>query len=439
MFRHRDPQKTLAPVVALLALLLGTAPALAQRSGDGSVYSRFGLGELRTFGSSQAEAMGGAGFAIGSPLRGNFSNPAGWGDQLFTRLQTGLRYESVVSTNAASDKSETAFGSLDHVFFSFPLLSRRLGMGISFAPFSRVGYTARQTAELEEVTGFQDPATYDVEFSGGGGLQRIDVGLGAKVTEFLSVGVSANVIFGIIDEVQETSFNSGVFGETILSYSTRLSGASASLGVIGNAGGLLRAQDALQMGLVVALPARLDGRRVLTIGQSLDKDTLGTDVDVDVTLPVRVGAGISYSTSPVFTVLLDGQYEPWTRLDTNVPFPGISAEGNRLEDRLRVSVGVELLPGGNDLFSSYWSRIAYRFGLFTDKSYVQPVAGETLRTMGASAGLSFPTRIPGTRIDVNFQVGRRGNTDNGLIKETFYRFGINVNIGERWFQKTRLG
>ena len=146
-----------------------------------------------------------------------------------------------------------------------------------------------------------------------------------------------------------------------------------------------------------------------------------------------------YAASPRVMLMIDGQYEPWTKLTTDVPFPGISSEGNRLEDRLRVSLGVELLPGGNDLFSSYLKRIAYRVGVFTDKSYVQPIAGETLRTMGASAGLSFPTRIPGTRIDMNFQVGRRGNTDNGLIKETFYRFGINVNIGERWFQKTRLG
>ncbi len=413
--------------------------SVAQRGGDGSVYSRFGLGELRSYGSSQAQAMGGDGFAIGSPVRGNFSNPAGWGDQVLTRIQTGLRYESVVSRNAADDVSENAFGTLDHVYFSFPILSRRLGVGLSFSPFSRIGYTARQTAALDGVDGLQNPTDYVVEFTGGGGLQKIDVGLGARVTPNLSVGATANFIFGILDEVQNTTFDTGGFGETTISYSTRLSGASATVGVMGSAGGLLRERDALQVGVVVSLPVALDGRRVLTLGTSLDKDTLGTALDVDVDLPVRVGAGLLYTAGPKLSVMIDGRYEPWTKLNTNVAFPGVTADGSQLEDRVRLSLGVELLPGGNDLFASYWKQIAYRAGVFTDRSYVQPVAGETLKTIGASAGLSLPTRIPGTRIDINFEVGRRGNTDNGLIKETFYRFGLNLNIGERWFQKSRLG
>jgi hypothetical protein len=428
-------------VASLAAALIVLSPcvSVAQSGGDGSIYSRFGIGELRSFGSSQAEAMGGDGFALGSPLRGNFSNPAGWGDQLLTRLGTGLRYESVAATNAANEKSEVGFGTLDHVFFSFPLLSRRLGMGMAFAPFSRVGYTARQNGVLASTDGVQDPADYSVEFTGGGGLQKIDVGLGAKVGSFLSIGATANFIFGIIDEVQRTSFSDPEFSQTTISYSTRLSGASATIGLIGHAGSLLREKDALQLGLTFSLPAKLDGRRVSTIGRSLDKDTLGTDIDVDVDLPLRVGAGLVYSPSTKFTVMLDARYEPWTNFNTNVAFPGVTSGSAQLQDRIRLAMGVELLPSGNDLLSSYASQIAYRFGVFTDKSYVQPMPGQTLRSTGASAGISFPTRIPGTRIDMNFQVGRRGTTDNGLIKETFYRFGINVNIGERWFQKTRLG
>ena len=95
----------LLTIAFVVASFVPARPSSAQRAGDGSVYSRFGIGDLRSFGSSQAQAMGGDGFALGSPLRGNFSNPAAWGDQLFTRVQTGLSYESDVARNAADEQS----------------------------------------------------------------------------------------------------------------------------------------------------------------------------------------------------------------------------------------------------------------------------------------------------------------------------------------------
>ena len=39
------------PLVVAFAVFTPTRPATAQRAGDGSVYSRFGIGELRSFGS----------------------------------------------------------------------------------------------------------------------------------------------------------------------------------------------------------------------------------------------------------------------------------------------------------------------------------------------------------------------------------------------------
>ncbi|MBT8401214.1 MAG: hypothetical protein KJO98_12110, partial [Rhodothermia bacterium] len=285
----------------------------------------------------------------------------------------------------------------------------------------------------------EEPTPYAIDFSGTGGLQKVDVGLGYNVGSGLAVGASVNFVFGLIDEFRLTSFDSGLFASTRISNATRVSGTSATLGVQSTARSLLRDEDQLAVGAVFAFPMTLDGKKVLTIGESLDKDTLGTTSDVDMDFPWRLGVGAAYSPSRKVTIMAEGRFEPWSEFGANIPLPGLEAGTDGPQDRLRLSGGVEILPAGTDLFAPYLQQIAYRVGFFTDKSYVQPLPGEDLRSYGITGGLSFPTRIPGTRIDINLEVGRRGNTDNGLVRETYYRIGVNVNIGERWFFKRPLG
>jgi len=83
--------------------------------------------------------------------------------------------------------------------------------------------------------------------------------------------------------------------------------------------------------------------------------------------------------------------------------------------------------------------MAYRAGIYTDASYVSPDPSERIRSVGVTAGLSIPTAIPGTTIDLNIDVGRRGTTSNGLVEDRYFRFGLNINFGERWFDRIPLG
>ena len=95
----------------MLAIGMGAllhTQAVAQSSNDGSLYSRFGIGELQSFSSSQIEAMGGAGFALHSLNYANLSNPGTWSDQILTRASAGFTYQNVRITNAAGDESRLA-------------------------------------------------------------------------------------------------------------------------------------------------------------------------------------------------------------------------------------------------------------------------------------------------------------------------------------------
>jgi hypothetical protein len=67
-------------VCTVLLAVLTAAPAAAQSSGDGSFYSRYGIGMLETFSSPQSEALGQGAFALRTTNYNPSANPALWAD-----------------------------------------------------------------------------------------------------------------------------------------------------------------------------------------------------------------------------------------------------------------------------------------------------------------------------------------------------------------------
>ena len=89
-------------VLGMLLLLAFATPldSHAQSTGDGSIYSRFGIGMLNTFTSPQSQALGGGGYALRSLNYNAVSNPALWSDQVLTRLHLGAGLRTVEATDA---------------------------------------------------------------------------------------------------------------------------------------------------------------------------------------------------------------------------------------------------------------------------------------------------------------------------------------------------
>lgn len=109
-----------------------------------------------------------------------------------------------------------------------------------------------------------------------------------------------------------------------------------------------------------------------------------------------------------------------------------------MQDRVRFSGGFEVLPAGRDQLAPFLSRTAYRLGGYMDRSYVDPIADANLVTYAITGGVSLPALFSGTRLDINMEVGTRGTTETGLVRDVFYRLSASVNIGERWFEQRRL-
>lgn len=422
-----------------LLILMGTTCAMAQSRSDGSVYSRFGLGERAFFLSSQSQAMGHAGSALGSFRYSNIANPAGLSDQFFTRVNGGMTMERLTSSETGLNDSILNSGRFNSMHISFPIRTRQTGIGLAFEPFTNVNYRIDKTTTVvaDPSTGAETPVL--TTFQGNGGLYQLTGALGQRITPNLSAGIAVSYVFGLLEEAQRTTFNNVQFTDSDISNNTRLNGASATFGLRYQRQGVFGIDRPLAAGLAVTLPSTLSGERTITLESGAASDTLTVVGSGEIDLPVRVLFGIMFQPGLEWTVVADIHHERWSSLSSDFSLPGVGAAASGVSDRTRLSAGIEYWPGARKPFGPYFVRMAYRMGVYMDQSYVSPHPTEQIKSIGVTGGFSVPTGIPGTTIDLNLDVGRRGTTSDGLVRDRYMKFGININFGERWFDRLPLG
>ena len=427
-------------------LLLAVPPAQAQSNGEGTIYSQFGMGSLLEFSSSQSRAMGGGGYALRSLNYNPDANPALWSDQVYTRLSGSASFQSVSSEDGSGNSGQLSSGNVQAVQFSFPLYERTLGVGLSFQPYSRSNYSATLTGQERVGPQQGTEARYETTFSGSGGLHRLRGGLGYRINDMLSVGASADLLFGIIESQRRTTWpNTQALRDVVLADGVQLSGFTGTLGGHLALADVLATDDALSVGASVTLPARLSGERFRTLDEDLARDTLSSERG-NVTLPLKGRLGVSYQPSPRWTFVLDGSFDPWSTFSSDFSAGTGTTEPTRfpvggtgtLVDRWRLSTGAEVVPAGEDELAGYFAQAAYRFGGYVEQMYVRPDRQTPLYEFAITAGVSLPTSLSGTRIDVNTIAGTRGTSSDALVRDLFVGGSLHVNFGERWFQRRKL-
>ncbi|MCS3611436.1 outer membrane protein transport protein [Salinibacter ruber] len=427
-------------------LLAAPSPAQAQSNGEGTIYSRFGMGSLLEFSSSQSDAMGGGGYALRSLNYNPDANPALWSDQVFTRLSGSAAYRSTSVEDDQGNSGRLSSGNVQALQFNFPLYERSLGVGISFQPYSRSNYSRTESdSEDVSVSGERSEVPFETEFSGSGGLHRLRGGLGYRVNDMLSVGATADLLFGTLERRRRTTWAAPQLRNTIVSDGVQLSGLTSTLGGHLALADVFAEDDAFSIGASVTLPANLSGEQYRTLDEDLARDTLSTERG-DVTLPWKGRLGLSYQPNARWTVVLDGAFEPWSTFSSDfstgasetVPSRFPAGGPGTLADRWRLSTGAEVVPAGDDQLAGYFAQAAYRFGGYAERMYVRPDQETTLYEFALTAGISLPTSLSGTRIDLNTTAGTRGTTTNSLVRDRFFGVSLHVNFGERWFQRRKL-
>lgn len=386
-------------------------------SQGGSNYSAIGIGSINYNQTSAYEAIGGTSIAF--PLENSINpvNPALWSKNTNTRLMAGYKFNQ--HYNETEDKNlYQNNGTISGINALFSIdTSKGVSIALGIVPYSRVKYYIGTPLEINF-----DGDTIGGEsfYQGKGGLNRVFLGFSFGIMKGVYFGTEGFLNFGTIQNLNSTeiygdasTFNSYVFRRDYL-YN------------FGYKFGLYfdRVKN-LGIGLFVENSTDINLEReksYFSITPNAGDTIISSNNSYAV--PVAFGIGVSYKTGK-FTFGADYSSQNFSDFAYN---QGANSE---FKNYSRISVGVSR-EGNKSYSADYTDKITYKFG-FSYKQQYYSVYGNDINDIALSFGMALPQKGTGI-IDVAFIFGQRGTTDDGLINEYYGRLGVDISIGETWFQ-----
>jgi hypothetical protein len=420
-------RKSILP--ALAAALLGVIavqPAEAQQDG-GSSYSIFNLGDIRQAVTASGVARGGSEVAVTSPRTINGTNPALWGDLETVSVQAGMSFAQyqVSDDNSSLYQNRT---SLQNFSAGFPMSDvYNSALVLSIRPYSTVNYLTQLASRVPTAAG--DTADGTISYSGDGGISEATFGASFAPIPEVTIGVAGSRFFGAIRNSSGVSFPDGSLNPAVYQRNDVFGGWGFRAGLAA------RPIEGLTIGGVFESGSNLNRERH-DIAAYVDRSPQGSEEVVDTTasdtqtvkLAPRITAGASYRTGRAL-------------LSTQVTMQAWSADDfANARNSMRIALGFDRM-GNEAAGASGFDRWTLRAGAYMDQTYFN-VRGTGIDEVGVSIGagipLTFVSRLNvGTTLDLAIEAGQRGSTDNGLTKELFGRFNLELTLGELWFIRSR--
>jgi len=79
----------------------------------------------------------------------------------------------------------------------------------------------------------------------------------------------------------------------------------------------------------------------------------------------------------------------------------------------------------------------WRLGANYSNSYIK-VNNKSTSDFAITAGIGFPFRTIKSILNIYMEYGKFGTTNFDMIKENYFRLGINFTLNENWFFKARI-
>ncbi len=434
-------------LVLVFAAIL-TFQVYAQENGV-SPYSFYGIGVQKFKGTVENRSMGGLSVALDS-IHVNLRNPASYtgnnlevwnGENRPVKFAVGGSHSSVnlKSNTSEASSSSTAF---DYLAINIPV--GKAGVGFGLLPFTSVGY------QIDNFnTDNNGDAVISSSFNGSGGVNKAFLGLGYQVTRALSLGVDFQYNFGTIESdallFNFDDDNTPLARQSKENNRSTLSGLNLNLGLYYNTKFYKNLE--VSTSLVYAPKSTLVSRntrslsRVLIAGArrdqqaedlitNVDLESLNLDkVDLEIPSTLSIGLGIGQ----IRKWFVGAEYTVQDKSDFNNPF---TTTGNATFEEASVfALGGYYIPQYNS-YTSYFNRIVYRAGIRQETTGLN-VNGESIDEFGMSFGLGLPLSGGASNINLGFEFGKRGTTDNNLIEENFFNLRIGLSLSDRWFQKRK--
>jgi hypothetical protein len=405
----------------IMAALLITTEVF---SSGGSLYTRFGLGDVYYDFSARRMGMGGLGIALSDKDYLNYLNPAGLTDLRLVRFETGMFY---VGDNMQDNSSSTYNANTFFSGFMFGIpLEHDLGITAIFGvvPVTNVNYAVSQQGTD---TNF---SSHTLDYNGQGGISKIFLATSYKLPFGISLGISYDYYVGKIDYNSAITFASTTdFSDATFSKQYSYHGMGMTAGLIsGDLSKILPFNGIkdFKIGMIYSstVPLQCDSIISLTSSTETIETALGTS---KVSLPYKFGIGAAFILQDNYQFTLDYLYQPFSQMT----FGGVSFP--YMQDYRKMSLGFEY-RNQDVRATTFWDLVMLRGGLSYEKSqYI--FNGTSINQISAYTGCSIPLGYDNS-LDLAFQYGRRGTKDNDLLQENIFNFSISFSFGEIWFLRS---
>ncbi len=417
----------------IVSISLLFSVVLVAQQGTSSPYSFYGIGEVRFRGTIENRSMSGLSI-IPDSIHLNIENPAMYSSLRLTTYALGGN----VSVNKLSSDSQTEKAkrtTLDYLAVGLPL--KRIGVGFGLIPYSSVGYNVGNS--VTDGSGFRT----DNYYSGDGGINKVFLGLGFKISKKLSFGADAQYNFGKINT--KTISMQYMPDGTQIQYGTREINSSQVRGVNFNMGLSYQSKLNKKISLFSSLTYSPEANLYLSNGRTLAliqafsgtvESVLGDVVDVPVDntilkLPSKFTFGIGI-----------GEVKKWI-IGTQITKQGTSSFGSRFNDvtTVRYENSTRFVLGGYYIpnyksYNNFFNKVVYRGG-FRYENTGLIINDQSIKDAALTLGLGLPLRGTFSNVNFGFELGNRGTQSAGLVKENYMNFSIGLSLNDQWFIKRK--
>ena len=387
-------------------------------AGKGSIYSRYGVGEINTFVSGKNIGMGNTGIATFGETHINLANPASTMNIARTILSVSYQYKNYHSEDA-SGASIVSTGNINSFALAFPVYSpKKMVLTFGIVPFSSVAYE-------QQITDTRYGGITQT-FEGRGGITSGQLSISYAVNSDISLGLTTHYLFGSIYKDQKVDFNSTDYFDGSYNQTKSLSGFALTLGgIYSGIDKALGFSDTKEMnvGYTLFTGSSLDYDYQLLRNFSTNQDTISAN-NKTITLPVGFSFGLSYLKNKT-VYAADVHFQNWDNFKVGGVHPP------EIQNSVRLNAGVEFLPQSDFAGDEFFKRLSYRFGGYYRMTNLK-LKSESINELFGSAGMSFPMSIE-TRMHLALEYGIRGTTSSSLIKDSLLRFTVSVSASELMF------
>ena len=392
----------------------------------GSIYSRYGIGDLNFSNSAFKLSMGGVGTSLITMNEVNINNPATLFNVKNTRFNAGL----VTNLSFIDDGLENALYSntqFSGFNIAFPVKET---MGISFMlgmnPYSTVNYDVN--VEAKQVGN----NILNERFIGSGGMSKIFFGASYLLPLEFAIGATFDYYTGHIEYSSSIDYkNNPDLTNSFFINEYKYKGLGTTLGIESpNIAKLFDSKtfNDIRFGIAYEMSGDINTDTSL-IGVTSFGDNTFESNEVFTKIPKKISAGLNILVNENYLIVADYLFQSWSKYELN------GVKSTNLRDLSRYSIGFQV-GEQSKRFASFWELIKYRGGLSYEQSQYQ-INGEGINQIGFHAGISFPLGLENT-IDVGLMYGIRGTKDSNLAKENIFQASFSLNFGELWFVRREL-